>query len=84
MRRLQCHWALGDLHDTYPLTRPLSFTIAADVEASEPSPASAPDCALSPDQQATGRHWSAKVGGCPINTCTFLLLCIVDELSHLR
>jgi hypothetical protein len=63
--RLQCHWALDNLHDTYPLTRPLSFTIAADVEASEPAPASAADSALSPAQQAAGRHWSAKVGGCP-------------------
>lgn len=60
--RLECHWAMGDLHDTFPLTKPLSFTIAKDVEASDPTPVEAPDSTLPPAEQAAGRHWSAKVG----------------------
>lgn len=52
---------MGDLHDSYPLTEPLSFTIAKDVEALEPAPVAAPDSGLSPAEQAAGRHWSAKV-----------------------
>lgn len=52
---------MGDLHDSYPLTKPLSFTLAKDVEATDPTPVVAPNSGLSPAKQATGRHWSAKV-----------------------